>query len=247
MFKRYKKWTHLLFAPDNDIVIGELPEYVTKKMMLTSDVARKMCSTPKAGPTMWKKWLKVRREIQDRDNHVIKKAIARMPGRILPSGTNFGLFLDHVIYELYLAKEGTKQESVDDRGGDGESNYKGDKDECSDEGGNVIGSEIGGSVTKEAGCNNYMGNKTNNAMHNYGAETDYDVLIVDAAGLGNEEEVDGEANGDDKKGDKEHKEKKSTGNVFSPTFSSFSLLVCCQNNVNLSSPMFSRQREKQNS
>jgi len=109
MLKRYKKWTHLLLAPDSDIGIGELPEYITEKMMLISDVARKkLYSSPKACQTMWKKWLKVRREIRDWDNHAFKKAIAGMPGEILPSGTNFGLFLNRLIYELYLAKEGKK-------------------------------------------------------------------------------------------------------------------------------------------
>jgi len=203
MLKRYKKWTHLLLAPDSDIVIGELPEYDTENDANLWCWRKNIYPSPKAGQIMWKKWLKVRREIQDRDNHAIKKAIARMPGRILSSGTDFSLFLDRVIYELYLAKEGAKQESVDDRGGDDKVNYKGGDDECSNEGGNIGGREIGGCIAKEARCNNYMGVKTNNAMHNYGAESDYDVFTADAAGLGDKEEVGGGVNGDKNEGDEE--------------------------------------------
>mmetsp|Transcript_9913 Transcript_9913/g.21446 ORF Transcript_9913/g.21446 Transcript_9913/m.21446 type:complete len:91 (+) Transcript_9913:258-530(+) len=68
---------------------------------------------------------------------------------------------------------------------------------------------MGGSVAKEVGCNNYMGDKTNSVMHSYGAESDYDVFIADAAGLGDEEEAAGEVNGDDNEGDEEHEEKKA--------------------------------------
>ena len=69
---------------------------------------------------MKKKRLKVRKKIRDRDNHGIKKAIARMSGGAMPSGTNFSIFLDRVIYELYVEKDGLVDEGtaeIDDIGG----------------------------------------------------------------------------------------------------------------------------------
>ena len=78
-------------------------------MLFTVDVGKKRpCTQPKDGQLMWKKWIKLRREIWDRDNHAIKKAIARLLGSALPSGTDFSLFLNCLIYKLYVAKECAK-------------------------------------------------------------------------------------------------------------------------------------------
>jgi len=44
---------------------------------------------------LWKKWHRLKREILNRDNIAIKA---------LPSETDFNLFLDRVIYEMYVSK-----------------------------------------------------------------------------------------------------------------------------------------------
>jgi hypothetical protein len=76
MFTKFKKWASLLLDNKNEVAIGELPSYATEKMLLTTDVGEKaFYAQPKAGKSMWKKWLKVRKEIRDRDNHVIKKQL----------------------------------------------------------------------------------------------------------------------------------------------------------------------------
>ena len=38
------------------------------------------------------------------DNLAVKKAINRMPGKALPSGTDFNTFLQYIRYELYLVR-----------------------------------------------------------------------------------------------------------------------------------------------
>ena len=132
IYKKYKKWVSLLLEPGM-LAIGDLPGYVTENMMLSCDVGeKKFYIQPKAGVTLWKKWLKLRKEILNRDNHAIKKAIAKMPGCALPSGTDFSVFLDRVVYELFLAKEGTKvgSEGNDNKDEDVEgSEGSGDKDD----------------------------------------------------------------------------------------------------------------------
>ena len=200
MFKKFKKWASLLLDNKGEVVIGELPAYVTERMLLTSDVGEKtLYAHPKAGKSMWKKWLKCRKEIRDRDNHAIKKAIARMPGGALPSGTDFGKFLDRVIYELYVAKEGpdAKPDDVD-------SDHEGADAKGSDDEGN----DIGWSATKAAGPSNYMLDDTNNAT---GGDSDSDSGVIVRVIDENEE----------------HEEPKVPGNFSQPIFSSSLLQVCC--------------------
>ena len=75
------------------------------------------------GKSLWKKWHRIKKDILNRDNNTVKKAIAKMPNGALPSGTDFSLFLDRVTYELYLAKEDEKkftesqEDEVDDDAG----------------------------------------------------------------------------------------------------------------------------------
>ena len=197
MFTKFKKWASLLLDNKGEVVIGELPAYVTEKMLLTTDVGEKaLYAHPKAGKSMWKKWLKCRKEIRDRDNHAIKKAIARMPGGALPSGTDFGFFLDRVIYELYVAKEGpgAKPDDVD-------SDHKGADAKGSDDEGNAEGNDIGGSAAKAAGPSNYMIDDTNKATGVGDGDSDSDSGVIVRVIDENEE-------------DEEHEEPKAPGTFY---------------------------------
>ena len=41
---------------------------------------------------MWNSWLKIRREVQNRDNKAVERAIKRMPFGRVPSGEDIDLF-----------------------------------------------------------------------------------------------------------------------------------------------------------
>ena len=48
------------FDNKDPVVIGKLPLYMTEKMLLTTDVGeKKFYSQPKAGESMWKRWLRI--------------------------------------------------------------------------------------------------------------------------------------------------------------------------------------------
>ena len=67
----------------------------------------------------------------------MKRTIASTPGGALPSGTDWNLFLTHLIYNLYTEKEKTKSNKAD----------IGDDDDGDD--GNQVGiGKIGGYVAK---------------------------------------------------------------------------------------------------
>ena len=95
---------------------------------------------------MWKRWLKVRKEIRDRDNHAIKKVIARMPGGALPSGTDFSLFLDRVIYGLYIAKEAKEGPAATPN--DVDNDHERADAKSSDDEGNAESNGIGGPLRR---------------------------------------------------------------------------------------------------
>jgi hypothetical protein len=164
---------------------------------------------------MWKRWLRVRKEIRDRDNHAIKKAIARMPGGTLLSGTDFSLFLDRVIYELYVVKGGLVAKPDDG------SDNEGADAEGSDDEGNADGDDIGGSAAKAAGPNPYMTNDNNKATDNGGGDDDSDSGLSahenEVRKKGDQREADAM---DEDKEDKEHEEPKAPG-----TFVPANLLV----------------------
>ena len=146
MFRKYMKWVEHLLTPGS-VVTEDTPEYVTEGMMKTVDVAgKKEYKGTADGKKMWSKWHRLRKDILNRDNIVVAKAIARMPNSALPSGTDFSLFLDHVVYELYLAKEAAKN--------------KDNEEEEKDSGGNDVAdradTDVGGSATKAAGNTSYM-------------------------------------------------------------------------------------------
>ena len=56
MFTKFKKWACLLLDDKIEVAIGELPAYVTEKMLLTTDVGeKKHYAPPKAGKSIWKR------------------------------------------------------------------------------------------------------------------------------------------------------------------------------------------------
>ena len=64
IFAKFKKWASLLLDKNVDVAIGALPTYVTEEMLLTTDVGEKnLYAQPSAGNSIWKRWLKVRKEI----------------------------------------------------------------------------------------------------------------------------------------------------------------------------------------
>ena len=53
---KFKKWVSLILDDKDEVVIGELPAYLTEKMLLTTDVGEKIFyAQPKAGKSMWKR------------------------------------------------------------------------------------------------------------------------------------------------------------------------------------------------
>ena len=98
MIPKYKKWADLLLTEDG-LVIGKKPDYLTEAMLKTVDVAqKKFFEGHKDGKQMWSKWHQVKKDVLNRDNLAVAKAIALMPNVALPSGTDFSLFLDCIIY-----------------------------------------------------------------------------------------------------------------------------------------------------
>ena len=107
MVVKYKKWACQLLQLD-EVVFGELPVYVKERFLITYDAKEKKFDQVSHGKSLWKKWHRIKKDILNRDNNTVKKAIAKMPNGALPSGTDFSIFLDRVTYELYLVKEDEK-------------------------------------------------------------------------------------------------------------------------------------------
>mmetsp|Transcript_27634 Transcript_27634/g.33594 ORF Transcript_27634/g.33594 Transcript_27634/m.33594 type:complete len:232 (+) Transcript_27634:123-818(+) len=108
MIAKYMKWADLLLKTPDEVVTGEIPGYVTDAMMKTADVKGKKRYGEDDGKKMWSKWHRLKKDILNRDNLAVKKAIARMPNGVLPSRTDFSIFLNRVVYELYMVKEAAK-------------------------------------------------------------------------------------------------------------------------------------------
>ena len=58
----------------------------------------------KNNQALWRQWNATKSAIINFDNLALKKAINRMPGKALPSGTDFNIFLQYLRYELYLVR-----------------------------------------------------------------------------------------------------------------------------------------------
>ena len=57
-------------------------------------------NTPKENQALWRQQVAVESHTINIDNIAVKAAVNLIPGIALPSGTNFSLFLDRVIYEF---------------------------------------------------------------------------------------------------------------------------------------------------
>ena len=148
MWDKYVSWTKIICDEDDaGVKIGEKPNYLSEVYFLTSDAKNQRFykKGAESGKRFWKKWGTVKSVILNSDNHIVKKTIASMPGGALPSGTDWSLFLNRLMYNVYTEKEKMKPKK---------------DDEDDDEDNNGIHSivEIGGSAAKKAGPSPYTEN-----------------------------------------------------------------------------------------
>jgi hypothetical protein len=98
----YDRWARSIMIEDNTLGVLSVPSYVTEKMFLTSDASnRKLRAHNKK---LWRQWILAKSAITNFDNIAVKKAISWMPGKALPSGSNFSLFLERLKYELHCVR-----------------------------------------------------------------------------------------------------------------------------------------------
>ena len=132
-----------------------------------------------------------------------------MPGGALPSGTNWSLFLNQLVYNLYMEKEKMKPK-------------KADTDNENDDGNEAGIDDIGGSVAKKAGANPYTEDpeERNDSEDSAGSHGN---SVADATECGgkrgydtnNENEMnDGGADHDDDDDDDEHGEPTALDTFF---------------------------------
>ena len=111
MSEKYHRWAKLI--SDKEIGITNTPTYVTFPMLMT--MARKpMNQTHANGKKLWEKWLLIKRNIINSTNITINKVIQGMPGKALPSGSDFKYFLDMLIMELFRIKSKKGNDLVDE-------------------------------------------------------------------------------------------------------------------------------------
>jgi hypothetical protein len=78
-------------------------------MFLTSDASnQKLRAHNKEENTkLWRQWILAKSAITNFNNIAVKKAISRMPGKALPSGSDFSLFLERVaLWQVSIRMEG---------------------------------------------------------------------------------------------------------------------------------------------
>jgi len=73
------------YQVDEILTWENLPKYVTRDLFSHEDVNQKK-KYGQDGAKMWRKWIDVKRSINNRDNVVVKKVIAGQPGSAIPSG-----------------------------------------------------------------------------------------------------------------------------------------------------------------
>ena len=102
----YDRWARSIMTEDNTLGVLSVPSYVTEKMFLTSDANnRKLRAHNKEeNKKLWRQWILAKSAITNFDNIAVKKAISRMPGKALPSGSDFSLFLERLKYELHCVR-----------------------------------------------------------------------------------------------------------------------------------------------
>ena len=81
-----------------------MPEYVNDIFFSTTDMngMRLRDNNKNNNQALWWQWNATKSAIINFDSLAVKKAINRMPGKALPSGTDFSIFLQYLRYELYL-------------------------------------------------------------------------------------------------------------------------------------------------
>ena len=102
----YDRWASLISKRDPYYGLSYVPKYVTDRMFSTTDTngMRLRDNNKNNNQALWMQWNATKSAIINFDNLAVKKAINRMPGKALPSGTDFNIFLQYLRYELYLVR-----------------------------------------------------------------------------------------------------------------------------------------------
>ena len=87
----YDRWASLIFKKDPSSGVKDVPEYVTENMFMTTDTCglKIRDNNPKNNQALWRQWDAAKSTIVNFDNLAVKKAINRMPGKVLPSGADY--------------------------------------------------------------------------------------------------------------------------------------------------------------
>ena len=111
----YDRWASLICNEDAACGAMSVPGYVTENMFRTTDInnLKMRPNTAKGNLALWRQWVKMKSAVVvNFDNAAVRKAITRMPGHTLPSGTDFGLFLRRLKYELYHVRSKTSCDAL---------------------------------------------------------------------------------------------------------------------------------------
>ena len=117
MIVKYQRWSNLICSDAETVLnLHNPPEYLQPALFMTSDTkgTKEYPVDTTTGKKFWRKWGTVKRSILGVENVIIKKTIAKMPGGALPSGTDMKLFMDRVIYGLYMYKMKEKNQAIDE-------------------------------------------------------------------------------------------------------------------------------------
>ena len=120
--EKYDRWAKLIVEEDEGLGFDGVPKYVTEHMFNTQDSKnlKVRANTPTENLRLWRQWVVAKSQIINIDNLAVRAAINRMPGKVLPSGTDFSLFLDRLLYELYIVQSTTarkENQELDELGG----------------------------------------------------------------------------------------------------------------------------------
>lgn len=218
MWDKYMSWSNIICDEDDcGMKINEKPNYLSKQWFMTSDAKHKKPYVEGAvtGKKFWKKWGTVKSSIINSDNLVVKRTIASMPGGALPSGTDWGLFLTRLIYNLYMEKEKMKPKKADT-----DDDKKADTDNDNNYGNEAGIDEIGGSVAKKAGLSMYCADEPDPKDNSEGSVGSHGVGSHGSGNDANDESEpnnSGECHNDDDDDDDEHDEPTAPDTFFPAT------------------------------
>jgi len=113
--KCYDRWATLICSDDgSEAITFERPSYVTMKMFTTKDFnnLQERANNEKDLSALWRQWTTLKAAIVNFDNNAVRKAIRKMPGKSLPSGTDFSLFFNRLVYEMYTVRSAVARKAL---------------------------------------------------------------------------------------------------------------------------------------